>query len=250
MLLRLFTVILLAVPAISGEFFENWKPGKTEKMKFEIKTIRPMETTNYSYLETTRLEGDKLGFKVSLFLDIPGQKIKIYSNEVYEGENLRLVSSNNYFDYPQEFLERMQVDSALVDIVADGDSLKVKSNNKMARSGTIFYPENAITGLASSLKERSMNFEIGAVLKYQFVNLIQLTGREYSFYEVRDSVIELTAVNTPLGPFECYKVENTIAGTVSYIYYTSDSRHLPVKLEFLDPADNNITMTHTLIEYK
>lgn len=250
MLYRLIIILFLVTSVYAGDIYKNWPPGRTEKLTYEIKTVRPRETTSYSYLDITRDTIDKEIFIVKQTIDIPGQKVKIVSEEKYKGSGFRLLSSENYFLFPPEAKDRMGADSLHVSAVLEGDTLDIKSSGSAAVSGKLYFPESSVSSAGSMLKSRNLDFTIGNYVDYKFVNLIQLTGQFYELADVRDSVVGETEVETPAGTFECYRVKNIVTGSVGYSYYDKNEYNIPVKTELVYERTGNPLMTLTLIKYE
>lgn len=250
MLYRLIIILFLSASTFAGDIYKDWPPGRTERLAYEIKTVRPEETTSYSYLDITRDSIDKDIFTVKQSIDIPGQKVKIVSREKYRGPEFRLMSSENYFLLPPEAKEKMGTDSLHVSAVADGDTLDIKSNGSVVVPGKLYFPEGSVSSAGSMLKSRSLDFAISNFTDYKFVNLIQLTGQFYELVDVRDSVVGEVDIVTPVGEFECYRVKNIVPGAVGYSYYDKKKYNVPVKTELVYERTGNVLMSLTLIKYE
>ena len=117
---------------------------------------------------------------------------------------------------------------------------------------------NALTSAAAAttttvgfrLVSRNMDFKIGNVRDYEFINLLTLKDTISKAPEARDSIMGIENVRTPAGTFDCYKVKNMVSGSESYNYYTTDARHIPVKTEIIDPKSGQPTMTQILQKYE
>jgi len=210
MLIRVLMLLLLASSLFAGELNDKWPPGKTEKMTYEIKILKPNEVINYNYV----------------------------------------ISSSNKFFLPPGALASLGVDTLVIEAVRKGDSLYITSNSDKGPSETLALESGVMTSAGSQLAIRDMNLETGRVYKYSYINLLRFTGKSYQIQDVTDSVLNIEKITTPIGTFDCYKVRNRIPGAVGFSYYTADYKHIPLLIELLDPESNETIMTLTLQEYE
>jgi len=250
MLIRVLMLLLLASSLFAGELNDKWPPGKTEKMTYEIKILKPNEVINYNYVEITRSNDGKNIFHVRQTLEMPIQSIKIISEEKYSAGDLNLISSSNKFFLPPGALASLGVDTLVIEAVRKGDSLYITSNSDKGPSETLALESGVMTSAGSHLAIRDMNLETGRVYKYSYINLLRFTGKSYQIQDVTDSVLNIEKITTPIGTFDCYKVRNRIPGAVGFSYYTADYKHIPLLIELLDPESNETIMTLTLQEYE
>nr|MBN2276640.1 hypothetical protein [candidate division Zixibacteria bacterium] len=248
MIYRLLCLAIMISTAQASDFLDKWPTGKTESMTYEIRTFKPSETTNYNRVSITK--GNDGVFTVKQTMEIPGQKVKITSLEKYVGRNIRLISSENTFKFPEIMKEKLKTDSLVIKAKVVGDSLDITANADIVQVGKIAFGPDCVTSTGSQLMARSMDFEVGKTIKYSFVNLLQLSNQQFSPIEVIDSVVGRQQVTTPLGTFDCYKVSNTVPGTKGYSYYTADQVRLPVRIELVDPESEEILMTLILQNYE
>lgn len=250
MLKRVLFLLLLSSNLFAGDLLNNWTPGKTETMTYEIKTIVPRETINYNNVVITRPADNKDIINVRQTLDISNQNIKIVSEETYSFKNLLLNSSINHFYMPPVAVEKLGTDSLIVKANRKGDTLFITTNSEKIPPGSMPFSANMTTTTGSQLFARNMDFAVGKSYTYSYVNLLRLSGQSFQTMEVTDSVVSTEKITTPLGTFDCYKVMNSVPGAIGYSYYTTDSRHLPVLIELLNPSTNEQLMTLTLQKYE
>ena len=250
MIFRVLFLILLGTAAVAGEFLDNWPPGKTEKLTYELKTLMPGETTSYNHVEIVRSKDNQDIFIVTQNLDMPHQSVRMVSIEKYDRRNIRLISSENHLKFPPPAKQKYGTDSIVVKATTDGDSLKIVASVDAIPSTTIPFPDNTITSTGSQLMARSMEFKTGGTLTYSYVNLLILFDSQPVPQEVTDSVLARESVSIPLGEFECYKVRNTVPGSVGYSYYTADERHIPIKIVLMDPQGQEPFMIMTLQKHE
>ncbi|MEW5925610.1 MAG: hypothetical protein AB1746_16630 [Candidatus Zixiibacteriota bacterium] len=250
MLKRVLFLLFLTSNLFAGDLLDNWAPGKTETMTYEIKTIVPRETINYNNVVITRPADNKDILSVKQTLDISNQGIKIVSEEIYAFKDLRLSSSVNHFFMPPVAVEKLGTDSLIVKANRKGDTLFITTNSDKVPPGSMPFTNNMTTTTGSQLFARNMDFTIGKNHKYSYVNLLRVSGQSFQMMEVTDSIVSIEKITTPLGTFDCYKVLNTVPGALGYSYYTTDSRHLPVLVELLYPETKEKVMTLTLQKYE
>ncbi|PKK83927.1 MAG: hypothetical protein CVT49_05745 [candidate division Zixibacteria bacterium HGW-Zixibacteria-1] len=250
MLIRVIFLLFLASNLFAGDLVDNWTPGKTEKMTYEIKTIVPKETINYNNVVISRPADNKDILNIKQTLDISNQSIKIVSEENYSFKDLRLISSINHFFMPPMAIERLGTDSLIVKATRKGDSLFITTNSDKVPPGSMPFIGEMTTTTGSQLFVRNMNFTVGKSYKYGYINLLRITGQSFQIMEVIDSVISQEKITTPMGTYDCYKVLNTVPGALGYSYYTTDARHIPVLIELLNPETKEQVMTLTLQKYE
>jgi len=249
----LFLLFLCLASSISaGDFFEKWKPGQTEELKYEIKTFLPKVTTSYQNVKITRDTENENIINVYLKLDIPSTSTIIRSMEKYNISDLKLVESLNYFKLPPGSKESIGTDSIAHKAFPEGDSLIIAArDNKMVVPGKIYFPSNTVTTTSSTVLSRAGDFAIGQSRSYKFINLLKITGKQFELADITDSITAIVEVDTPLGKMECYQIMNIVAGGFGYTYFTTDERHLPVKVELMDPeSPDKPAMTILLTEVK
>ncbi|UCD95320.1 MAG: hypothetical protein JSU69_04520 [Candidatus Zixiibacteriota bacterium] len=250
MIYRLLFLIFLGTAAVAGEFLDNWPPGKTEKLTYELKTLIPRETISYNHVEIVRSKDNQDIFIISQSLEIPHQSIRMVSIEKYDRRNIRLISSENHLKFPPQMKQRYGADSIVVKARTVGDSLKIVSSVEAIPSTTIPFPDDMITSTGSQLLARSMEFKTGGTLTYSYINLLILFDSQPVPQEVTDSVLDKESVSIALGTYECYKVKNTVPGSVGYSYYTADERRIPIKIVLMDPQGQKPSMTMILQKYE
>jgi hypothetical protein len=250
MIYRLLILIILGTIASAGEFLDTWPPGKAEKLTYEIKTYIPRETVSTNHVDIVRPEDNKDILVITQNLEIPHQSIRMTSIERYDCRNIRLISSENHLKFPPQAKERFGTDSVIVRAKTVGDSLQIASNVDAVPSMTIPFPDDMITSTGSQLVARNMKFETGSSLRYSFINLLILFDSTPVPQEVTDSVLGKETVSIPLGTYECYKVKNTVPGGIGYSYYTTDERHIPIKIVLMDPREMKPSMTLILQKHE
>lgn len=250
MIIRLIILLLMASSAIAGDLLENWPPGQTEKMSYEIRTFKPRETVSYRYIEITRSKTDSAIFTIKHTMELPDQDITIISLEKYRGEDFYFLESDNYFLFPESAKEKFGTDSLHIRAIRKGDSLKIKASGSPGVTGVISFPEGTTSNIGSLLLSRNMDFKVGNFNDINYVNIIKLSGQIPEIAKVRDSVIDVIEVFTPAGTFECYKVKNIVPETHGYTFYDKNNRHVMVKTEIVYAKNDNPYMTHTLTGYE
>jgi len=250
MILRILFLLCLAGNLWGGDFFEKWKPGHTETLKYEIKTILPKETISYQSIEISREVENENILNIYLKLDMPANSIIIRSVEKYNIQEMKLIESLNYFKLPSSAIEQLGTDSIAHKAYTRGDSLVIAAkNNKLVTPGTLHFPASTVTTTASAILSRNNDFKIGKSQNYKFINLLKLNGQAFQLSEITDSISAIVEIETPLGKMECYQVMNIVAGGFGYTYFTTDERHLPVKVELMNPEKpTEPTMTVLLTE--
>ena len=246
MLIRLLILLLLSVNLFAEDLIQNWPVGTTESYEFEIKTFYPRETINQSTLTVTREADDILW--ISQEIHITSQAIKIFTKDKYTGKDLKLKSSDNKIILPNlDEANSMKKDTITVSAVDIGDNrIKILGSREDIATSYIDN-DNLITGTGALFFTRGMNFNVGSSVKYNFVNLYQISkDKEFSTKQVQDSVISEENITTPLGSFDCYKVKNIVPGGYGYSYYTKTDDHLPVKTELIHPKTGEPMSTVTL----
>jgi len=242
------TFLLLISSAFAADFQEILPAGKMEKMSYEIKTFKPQETVNFN---DVKIASNRDGtITINQTLEIPNQSVTIYSTEHYDGKSLRLMNSENSFKFPRQVSEKLKTDSLVIKAEITGDSMDITANADIIQVGKIPFRDDCITSTGSQLMARSMNFKIGQSKHYSFINLLMLSNKQFSQVSVVDSVIGREEVTTSLGTYDCYKVVNLVPGTKGYTFYTAGERHLPIKIELVDPANDEILMTLILKKYE
>jgi hypothetical protein len=247
MLLRIAVFILLSASVFAGDFIDSWKPGQTKTYQYQIKTFKPKETTNYITLTVTRDETEKIAFTVNQKIEIPDQKISMNNTDKYEGDDLQLISSDNFIKFPKEMIAKMGVDTVRIKAVRKGDSLMISSNS-LAVPGHSITAQNIITATGSLFTSRNMNLQENQVTEYNYVNFMMISGKPYESIVARDSVVGHETLETTSGKFDCIKVKNIVANIYSYTYYTDDALRLPVRVELINPQDNQTVQTLTLMK--
>jgi len=250
MLIRVIFLLLLASNLFAGELIDNWPRGKTEKMKYEIKTFKPRETVNYNYVEISRTKGDKDIFIVQQKLDMPSQQIKINSKEEYAAKDLRLLFSVNEFLLPERAIQTFGTDSLVIEGKRKNDSLYITSNAATAEISAIALEDRFTTSTGTQLIVRNTDFSEGMVYSYSWVNLLKFSGQAFQKQTANDSVTSIVAITTPVGTFDCFRVANIVPGAKGFSYYTTDNRHIPMLIELINPENDEILMTLTLQEYE
>lgn len=250
MFARLSLLFLLSSAAVAGEFIDNWPSGKTEKLSYEIRTFLPRETENYVHIEITRDSIQSNNFTVRQTLEMPGRSLTIKSLEEYSSDTLRLISSRKHFQLPPKVREKLKTDSLIIEAVPFHDSITISSSAMIAQTGAMPFPDRCVTSTGSQLILRDMNFKIGGTSEYSFINLLKFGERTFKVVPVVDSVTGKEVVTTPAGTFECFKVKNMVPGAMSYSYYSTDRRHIPVRIELIDPKTGEISRTHVMQKYE
>jgi len=250
MLIRILFLLFLASNLFAGELVDNWPRGKTEKMTYEIKTLKPRETINSNHVEITRSKDGKDIFVVDQTLHIPNQAVKIRSLEEYSAKNLLLLSSTNEFYLPPQAIQSLGTDSLIIKAIRKGDSLFIESNSDKAPAGAILAADDLTTSTGTQLVVRNMDFRKDQAYDYSFINLLRMTGQSFQPQSVHDSVISVVKITTPVGTFDCFKVSNQVPGAKGFSYYTTDSRRIPMLIELIDPQTDELIMTLTLQEYE
>ncbi len=250
MIIRMLLILILATAVNAGEFIDDWEPDKIEKLTYEIRTFQPSETVNYSDLEITRIKDKEPTFIVKQVLRIPSQAILIQSTETYAGENLQIVSSENSIKLPEQAAKKLEVDTLVIKARADKGELTISFNSHRLPRSVIPLTGPLTTTVGFRLVSRNMDFKIGNTFDYEFINLLTLADTISKAPKARDSIVGIEKIQTPVGSFECYKVKNMVSGSISYNYYTTDTRHIPVKTEIIDPRSGKLTMTLTLQKYQ
>ncbi len=235
MLIRtLIAFILLAVSVTAGDIAKVWPKGTTEKLTYNINVYTPKKVTNSLMVTITRLDTAGVVFETEQVIKIIEQDIKMASIERFEGEDLILVESENYYKFSPEIAQARGVDSIFIRAFKDGDSLRIRSNYTGAVPGAMPYYDGLTTTTGSLLTSRNKNFTPGYRNELAFVNLLLMTGKPYEAYPAADSVMGLVTVTVPAGTFECHKVRNDAINAFGYTYFTKDGLHTPVKTEMLD----------------
>jgi hypothetical protein len=250
MIIRLLLVLLMATTVYASEFIDNWKPGKVEKLSYEVKTIVPRETFNYIDMTVTRKDGPKPIFVIDQKLTIPSQLVIMFSTETYAGENLQIVSSENRYKLPDKAAKKAGIDTLVIAGQADSGKFKISFNTDKAPGSVLPLDKPLVTTVGYRLVSRNMDFKVGNYSDYGFVNLLTISDSISEVPMVRDSIIGTQEVETPVGDFQCYKVKNSVSGIESYNYYTTDARHIPVKTEIVDDRNGELVMTVTLQKYE
>ncbi len=250
-MLRFMAIYLILLSSAFGsDFVKSWTPDRVEKLNYEIVTYIPAETVNQMFVEISRSDEMIPVFTLRQRIEIPRQSMVIRSIEKYRGANLHFVSSENYFKLPPEAVAKFGSDSIYVIASLGKDSIVVKSNSKLVLAGELGNSDNFITTTGASLIGRNMNFGIGSTKKYRFVNFLAMTGLDFKVNEVIDSVMAIEKISTPAGEFECYKVKNIVGQTNSYTYYSTDKKHIPVRVDLYDTGGEQLAMRLTLQKYE
>ncbi len=250
MIIRMLAILILATAANATDFIDNWEPGKIEKLTYEIRTFQPSETVNYLDMEIRRTYDKEPTFTLKQVLKIPSQAMVLHSTETYAGENLQIVSSENSFKLPEQAVKKLEVDTLVIKARADNDKLTISFNSHGLPPSVIPLTGSLTTTVGFRLVSRNMDYKVGNTFAYEFINLFTLADTISKAPEVRDSVVGIEKVQTPAGSFECYKVKNLVSGSESYNYYTTDTKHIPVKTEIIDPQSGKPAMTLTLQKYE
>jgi hypothetical protein len=250
MIIRLILVFLMAAAVHASDFIDNWKPGKVEKLSYEIKTLEPKVTINYLDLTTTRKDSMRPIFVINQKLTIPNQLTIMFTDETYAGNDLHIVSSENRYKLPEKAAAKAGVDTLeIIGKVEDG-KFKVSFNVDKINGSTLPLDKPLVTTAGFRLVSRNMDFKVGNYSDYGFINLLTISDSVSEVPTVRDSIIGTQNVETPAGNFECYKVKNNVSGIESINYYTTDSRHIPVKTEIIDDRTGKVAMTIILQKYE
>jgi hypothetical protein len=183
-------------------------------------------------------------------MELQKQSVTIITTEKYSGDNLRIISSMNYIDLPPGGEKKFGTDSVVIKARRVNEYLEISSNTKLMPLSNIPYTENLMTTAGALFVTRNMDFKIGNTIKHKFVNLLKATGTIPDVPEVIDSVINIEKITVPAGTFNCYKVMNMVSGIMSFTYYTTDKKHIPVKTELIDPESGKFTMTLVLQKYE
>jgi len=241
--------MLLATVVNASEFTDSWKPGEVEKLTYEIRTFQPSETTNDLELKITRTKDIQPVFVVEQTLNIPSQSIEMKSTEVYAGEKLQIVSSDNRLRFPLSTMKSLKVDTLIVKGKSDQGKFTISFNSKSVEGSVLPLDGPLTTAVGYRLVLRNMNFDIGEYFDYGFVNLLTLSSSISEAPKARDSVIGVQEIDTPAGKYQCYKVRNSVGGSETFNYYSTDTRHIPVKTEIIDSKSGKQSMTITLKKY-
>lgn len=250
MIIRTIVILILATAVYATDFIDNWEPGKVEKLFYEIRTYKPAETVNNLELEIERSKDKEPTFIVKQVLTIPGQSLVMHSKEIYTGEDLKIVSSENFHKLPIKAMKHLKVDTLVTKGQADKGKFKITFNSIELPESEIPLTEHLTTTVGFRLVSRNMNFKIGSTFEYDFINLLSLTDTISKAPDAKDTVIGIERIRTPAGNFECYKVKNLVTGSESYNYYTTDAKHIPVKTEIIDPLSGKPAMTIILQKYE
>lgn len=250
-MLKLLPIFLfLFSTAVAGRFVNDWPTGQVEKLSYEIKTFQPRETTNSLDVEISKSNDKEAVFTLNQKLGMPDQKITIRSIEKYVGEKLTFESSENYIELPAGAVEKFGTDSVFIKAKRAGDLIELSSNSKLVKQSSLPYYKDFFTTTGATFVGRNIDFNVGWAFRHHYANLLAQTGFDIKIMAVVDSVTGIANVSTPAGDFRCYKVKSTVEQTVSYTYYSTDKRHIPVKTELIDPRSGEVVMSVTLQKYE
>lgn len=238
MFIRLACIMLLALSAAAGDFLAAWPDGKSEKLYYEVTTYVPVEMKASTTVEISKSGGAIPVFSVNQTFDIPMQQININSQEKYNGNNLRFASSENLLKFPEQAKAQLGTDTVRLSAVARGDSVDISSNvPRYAPPGKIPMSDNLTTSVGTILAARDFDFRLGAVKKYNEVDLLTFNGRPFNAVEDIDSVAAEQDITVAAGTFSCYQLVSSGPTAISYTYFSKDERHLPVLFEIFRADD-------------
>lgn len=235
MLIRTMIVLFaLSASVMAGDLAKIWPKGTTEKLTYNINAYTPKKVTNSLTVTVSRLDTAGVVFTSEQLIYVIDQDIKMGSIERFEGDDLIMTKSENYYKFNPEMAQARGVDSIFIRAYKDGDSLKIRSNYTGAVPGTMPYYDGLTSTTGSLLTSRNKNFTPGYRNEFAFINLLLMTGKPYEAYPAADSVIGVVTLTVPAGTFECYKVRNDAINAYGYTYFMKDGLHTPVKTELLD----------------
>ncbi|MCX6828077.1 MAG: hypothetical protein NT002_02170 [candidate division Zixibacteria bacterium] len=237
MIIRLLCLFLLAVATMAGPFSANWPAGKSEKLDYDMTIYVPSEITNHVHIEITKSTGPAPAFTLVQTLDVPSQSMKVKTTEKYRAEDMKFISSENFFKLPPEAVAQLGTDSILITAKAVKDSIEIVSSSPIIPSGTLYFPANLTTSVGAALTSRNSEFKTGTTRKFNMVNFISFTGQPVTVFEEGDSVLTDTTITTPAGTFKCAKVRSLgDVGAINFTYYCREKNNLPVMFEATDPS--------------
>jgi hypothetical protein len=151
---------------------------------------------------------------------------------------------------PAEAVEKFGSDSVFIRAKRVGDLIEINSNSKLVLQSSLPYYKDFFTTTGATLVGRSIDFSIGWAVRHRYANFLAQTGSDIKMIMVVDSVSGIVNISTPAGDFRCFKVKSTVDQTISYTYYTTDKRHIPVKTELIDPRSGELAMSITLQKHE